>query len=55
MIDFDIEKSAYNRNWYSDIQKRKIKLACTRTHNSSLNTVNIYNFIPNGEDVILSF
>ena len=54
-IDFDIESREYNSKWYTDIKAWKIEVAGTGTQNTSDNTVNTDDFIPNGEDDILPF
>ncbi len=54
-IDFDIESREYHSKWYTDIKAWKIEVAGTGTQNTSDNTVNTVDFIPNSEDDILPF
>ena len=49
-IDFDIESREYNSKWYTDLKAGKIEIASISTQNTTENTVNRDNFLPNSDD-----
>lgn len=54
-IDFDIESREYNSKWYTGIKAWKLEVEVASTQNTSENTVNSDDSIPNGEDDTLPF